>query len=85
MSYGLVPILSKNAGVAEVLENTPLARLIIDPGSVEQLKFCLNYLSDLEQGDFQDLARFSFELSRGFSFDRFAEEFLEVLMHEIER
>ncbi len=85
MSYGLVPILSKNAGVAEVLESTPLARLIIEPGSIEQLKLCLNYLSDLEQEDFQYLARLSFDLSRRFSFDRFAEEFVKIMMQEIDR
>jgi glycosyltransferase involved in cell wall biosynthesis len=83
MSFGLVPILSKNAGVSEILENTLLARFIIDPGSIEQLNKCMNYLSDLDKADFHDLAKFSFELSKEFSFERFAEEFVRMMIHEV--
>ena len=83
MSYGLVPVLSKNAGVSEVLDNTSLAKLVIDPGSIEQLATCMNYLSDLDQEEFNSLSKISFQLSQNFSFDRFAEDFVKVIKQEL--
>ena len=85
MSYGLVPILSKNSVAPEILENTPLANLVIDPGSIEQLATCLNYLSDLGQEEFNKLSKMSFQLSKNFSFDRFAEDFVRVIDHELSK
>ena len=85
MSYGLVPVLSKNAGVSEILENTSLAQLVIDPGSIDQLAQCFNYLSNLEQSDFNNLSNISFQLSKNFSFDKFAKDFLKVLNQELSR
>jgi glycosyltransferase involved in cell wall biosynthesis len=80
MSYGLVPVLSMNTGVSEILKNTPLADFIISPGSVEDLEKCVKYLSKLSRDDFNFLANYSFELSKKFSFERFAEEFVAMLI-----
>lgn len=85
MSYGLVPVLSKNAGVSEVLENTSLAKLVFDPGSIDQLAKCVNYLSDLGQEEFNNLSKISFQLSKNFSFDRFAEDFVKVINKELSK
>ena len=85
MSYGLVPVLSKNAGVSEVLDNTPLAELVIDPGSIDQLSTCMNYLSNLGHKEFSDLSKISFQVSKKFSFDRFAEDFVKVIYQELRK
>lgn len=82
MSYGLIPIISKNAGVSEVIQNTPLSNFIIDPGSIENLQKCINYLANLSRDEFNCLANLSFDLSRNFSFDRFAEDFSKMMFNE---
>lgn len=83
MTYGLIPILSKNAGVSEVLVGTQLERLIINPGDIEQLSSCLHYLADLDQQEFKNLSNISIQLSKSFSFDRFAESFLSILKKQL--
>ncbi len=85
MSYGLVPVLSKNAGVSEVLENTSLAKLVIDPGSTEQLSTCLNNLSNLGHKEFSSLSKISFQVSKQFSFDKFAKDFVKVINQEFNK
>ncbi|NCV44753.1 MAG: glycosyltransferase, partial [Actinobacteria bacterium] len=85
MSYGLIPILSKNTGVSEILMNTSLADFIIDPGSVEDLGKCIDYLFKLEQNDFNELAKISFNLAKDYSFDRFSEIFVEMMFKELSR
>ncbi len=82
MSYGLVPVLSKNAGVSEILENTSLERLIIEPGSIAQLLESMNYLSSLGKKEFHALAKFSFEHSRKFTFEKFADDFVDLMLRE---
>jgi glycosyltransferase involved in cell wall biosynthesis len=85
MSYGLIPILSKNSGVSEILRNTELSDFIINPGSIQDLEKRLKYLSNMHHDEFIRLANVSFDLSKKFSFDRFAEDFVSVLTKELNK
>lgn len=85
MSYGLVPVLTMNSVGPEILKNTPLSDFIIKPGSIEDLEKCVKSLSKLDRNQFNSLANVSFELSKRFSFERFAENFVKMLIKEISK
>ncbi len=77
MSHGLIPILSTNTGVSEILLGTPLANFIIDPGNVSQLRANLLSILELEKSDFATLQDSAIEISKKYTFHNFAREFVD--------
>jgi glycosyltransferase involved in cell wall biosynthesis len=77
MSHGLIPILSTNTGVSEILLGTPLADFIIDPGNVSQLRANLLSILELEKSDFDTLQDSAIEISKKYTFHNFATEFVD--------
>lgn len=83
MSYGLIPVLSRKTGVSEILIGTLLEKLIFDSGNVEQLALCIEYLHNLNTEEFNNLSDISYQIAKNYSFDRFANEFVEFVTQEI--
>jgi glycosyltransferase involved in cell wall biosynthesis len=76
MSHGLIPILSTNTGVSEILLGTPLADFIIDPGNVSQLHVNLLSLLELKESEFNALQDSAINISKSYTFDNFATKFV---------
>ena len=76
MSYGLIPVLSKNSGVSEALMNTGLEEYSINAGSVEDIVEKLSLIRELPDEVFYNLRNLSIKISRNYSLDRFAQELL---------
>jgi glycosyltransferase involved in cell wall biosynthesis len=83
MSYGLIPVLSRKTGVSEILIGTLLEKLIFDSGNVGQLALCIEYLHNLNTEEFDNLSDISYQIAKNYSFDRFANEFVEFVTQEI--
>ena len=82
MSFGLIPILSTSTGVSEILKNTKLESLIIEPGNVEQLLNRLLLLNQKSSTSISELKELSIDLSQKCSFDNFANEFYRLLIRD---
>ena len=76
MSYGLIPVLSKNSGVFEALSETGLEDFSINPGSVENIVEKLSLIRELSDETFYKFRNLSASISRNYSLDRFAQELL---------
>lgn len=82
MSFGLIPILSTNTGACEILKNTKLESLIIEPGNVEQILNRLLLLNQKSPTIISELKELSIDLSQKYSFDNFANDFYRLLIRD---
>jgi glycosyltransferase involved in cell wall biosynthesis len=76
MSHGLIPILSTNTGVSEILLGTALADFIIDPGNISQLRANLLSLLELNKSEFNALQDSAINISKSYTFHNFATKFV---------
>lgn len=79
MSYGLIPVLSKNSGVFETLVNTGLEDFSINPGSTENIVEKLSLIRDLPDDAFYKFRKLSATISKNYSLDKFVQELLSVV------
>ena len=79
MRSGLIPLFSNRSGVSEILTGTQLERFIFEPGDVERMLSSINLLKRQEKHVLQSLSATSKELSANYSFNKFAEEFLDSI------
>ena len=79
MSYGLIPVLSKNSGVFEALIETGLEDFSINPGSAENIVEKLSLIRELPDETFYKFRNLSASISRNYSLDRFAQELLSAV------
>jgi glycosyltransferase involved in cell wall biosynthesis len=77
MRSGLVPIFSKNSGVAEILHGSELANLTVNPGDSQSLVKNIQYLDSLEWDQFNQLSKMARELSLNYSFQIFSNNFVQ--------
>lgn len=77
MSFGQIPIISRNTGVAEVLIDTSLERFLIRPGSTEDVIENLKYISMLGENDFMALRKESYRISSLLTIEKFSKNFVE--------
>lgn len=79
MSYGLIPVISRNSGVSEILEGTELELFIINPGSTKEILNCLQKLKNMNSRALQSLRYLSYDISRQYTMDKFAEQLIQVI------
>lgn len=79
MSYGLIPVISKNSGVSDALRNTILEKFLIDPGSTHDIVEKLTIIQELTNEDFYNLRKISTQISKNYSLNRFAREVLTAI------
>lgn len=79
MSYGLIPVISKNSGVYEALSETSLRDLSINPGSAEDIVEKLILIQELSDETFYKFRNLSASLSRDYSLDKFAKQLLSAV------
>lgn len=82
MSYGLIPIISYNSGVSEILEGTDLEAFIIEPGSATDMEKNILRLGKLTNYDFRRLRFLSYEISRSYTLDSFAEKLTQIIRYQ---
>lgn len=82
MSYGLIPIISYNSGVSEILEGTDLEAFIIEPGSATDMEKNILRLGKLTNHDFRRLRFLSYEISRSYTLDGFAEKLTRIVGYQ---
>jgi glycosyltransferase involved in cell wall biosynthesis len=77
MSYGLIPIVTKNSALPEILDGSPLIDFIIDPNDKDSLELKLMKIHNLGIMRIQELAKISHEIASDYSFSKFGEHFWE--------
>ena len=77
MSFGQIPIISRNTGVAEVLIDSSLERFLIRPGSAEDILAHLEYIAMLNESDFMALRKESNRISNLLTLEKFSKNFVE--------
>jgi glycosyltransferase involved in cell wall biosynthesis len=80
MSFGMIPIASKNSIAMEIFPGTLLEDYLVDPGSTAQILEKLYYLSSLSQSKVLELRAEARRLSMNYSFENFASLFFETLL-----
>jgi len=77
MSFGQIPLISRNTGAAEVLIGSSLERFLIKPGSAAEILAHLEYLTMLNENDFMALRKESNRISNLLTLENFSKHFVE--------
>lgn len=78
MTYGHIPVLSSNSGVAELLLESELKNFIIRPGSSSDIVRVISMIESLPSNSFEDFRQVSARLVSGLSMESFASKFIET-------
>lgn len=78
MTYGHIPILSSNSGVAELLRESELKNFIIRPGSSSDIVKAISMIESIPSNAFEDFRQVSARLVSGLSMELFASQFIET-------
>jgi len=84
MSFGCIPILSKYSAAPEILANSGLEKFIFDPEMENSLHSVIDQILNLTSVDLQVLSEVAIVLSKKFSFNLFAQNFVRKLYEEFD-
>lgn len=83
MSYGCIPIVSRNTCGPDILSGTELERFLIPAGSVSALEEAIQKLIELERSERLFLGEMAATLSKKFTFSGYADRILDSLFTEL--
>lgn len=85
MSFGLIPVVSRNTAGPDIVANSELSNFLINPGDIKMIRENLLKLNRMTNEDLERLGRLAFDLAADFDFENYGETVISTIFDELEK
>ena len=79
MSFGLIPIVTRNSAFPEILKNTKLENFLIEPGDINSVVTILREIHSTNPQQLNNLKQEAIRVAEKYSMEKFGEKFWQEL------